>query len=268
MDLALYPAPDAGLYDLLVLWGVTYVFLLTLYFGFCGLFHWLNSMHPERRIQSRPHKNLMAEEIRHSVVALMSISLYVALGLFVQAKGWTMAPLELSWWSVPLTFVVSLVLYDTWFYWGHRLMHTKLLYRFHAQHHRSVVPSPWANNSDSPVGAFVEQFYWVVLPFVLPIPPEVLVAHKVFDQVTGIAGHAGHEYFAAPQNRWPFPLLCTTFHDQHHGLFNYNYANTFSWWDRVMGTLHPKYDALVRRYETEVPQPDKARDSARPAAGE
>jgi sterol desaturase/sphingolipid hydroxylase (fatty acid hydroxylase superfamily) len=64
-----------------------------------------------------------------------------------------------------------------------------------------------------------------------------------------MAGHAGHEYFASATTRRPWPLLCTTFHDQHHGSFRFNYANTFSWWDRLMGTIHPSYDDTVRRFE-------------------
>ncbi len=40
-----------------------------------------------------------------------------------------------------------------------------------------------------------------------------------------------------------------TFHDQHHSRFRYNYANFFSFWDRVMGTLDPKYDAAVKGFE-------------------
>ncbi|MDZ4840690.1 MAG: sterol desaturase family protein [Hyphomicrobium aestuarii] len=261
-EFAIHPYPGAGLVDLLILWAITYVVLMAIYFGLGLVFDGLNRQHPERRIQSRPQKNQIAMEMRTSVIALVSISFYVSFGLFAQAKGWTMAPLELSWWSGPLMLAISLMLYDTWFYWGHRLMHTKMFYRWHSHHHRSIVPSPWANNSDTQVGAFVEQFYWVVLPFILPIPPEIIIAHKIFDQVTGIAGHAGHEYFAAPSNRSPFPLLCTTFHDQHHGHFNYNYANTFSWWDRVMGTIHPKYDEVVERFEQMPPPTVPPRRSA------
>ena len=249
MHLALYPAPDAGLIDFATLWGMTYVGLLALYFAFGALFAWLNTHHPERKIQARPAKNQVRMEIKTSVIALASIALYVAGGLFVQAKGWALTPWPLTWWSVPLTFAASLVIYDAWFYWGHRLMHTKWLYGFHAHHHRSIVPSPWSNNSDTLVGAFVEQTYFLAAPFLLPIPPVVLIAHKIFDQVTGIGGHAGHEYFASPSARAPWPMLCTSFHDQHHGHFTYNYANTFSWWDRMMGTIHPSYDATVRKFE-------------------
>ncbi|MFM1814923.1 MAG: hypothetical protein RLZ98_1618 [Pseudomonadota bacterium] len=235
--------------SLMVLWAVSYAGLLAIYFGLCGLFHYLNAACPERQIQRRPKKDLVAMEIRQSVKSLALISLFLAGGLYVQGKGWTVAPLELGWVTTPVMFLVSLVIYDAWFYWGHRMMHTRTLYRFHQHHHKSVVPSPWSNNSDTMVGAFVEQSYFFFIVFVLPIPPAVLIAHKIFDQVTGIAGHAGHEYFASRTARWPWPGLCTTFHDQHHGYFNYNYANTFSWWDRMMGTLHPSYDDVVEHFE-------------------
>ena len=95
MSLAFYPAPSAGPVDFIKLWAVTYVGLLALYFGFCGLFHWANTLYPERRIQSRPMKNQIALEIGTSVAALASIAAYVAGGLFIQAKGWALTPLPL-----------------------------------------------------------------------------------------------------------------------------------------------------------------------------
>ena len=250
LGLAIYPAPHAGVLDFLALAAVCYAGLLTIYFGIGGLLHWLNARHPERRIQSRPQKNQIAMEIRQSLLSLSTIAVYVAAGVFAQAKGWTMAPMELGWLSVIGMGLVSLVLYDAWFYWGHRLMHTAPLYRFHAHHHKSIVPTPWSNNSDSLVGAFVEQSYFLVIPFLLPIPPDVLIANKIYDQISGMVGHAGHEYFASPIARRPWPMVATTYHDQHHGYFRYNYANTFTWWDRLMGTLHPTYDDVVRKFET------------------
>ena len=67
-------------------------------------------------------------------------------------------------------------------------------------------------------------------------------------------GHCGFEYFAASTARYPSPLLCTTFHDQHHSGFRYNYANYFSFWDRVLGTLAPNYDQRVKTFEDEAPR--------------
>lgn len=247
--LPLYPAPDAGPWDFAALFAACYGGLLVIYLVIGGFLHWWNGRHPERRMQSRSQKNQVAMEIRQSVISLALIAACLAGGIFMQAKGWTIAPYELSLVSVTVTFTISLVLYDAWFYWGHRFMQTKTMYRFHAHHHKSIVPTPWSNNSDTLVGAFVEQSYFLVIVFALPISPLVLIAHKIFDQVTGLIGHAGHEYFASPTARRLWPLLCITFHDQHHSYFNYNFANTFSWWDRMMGTLHPTYDATVQDFE-------------------
>ena len=44
------------------------------------------------------------------------------------------------------------VLFDTWFYWAHRLFHTKWLYkRFHKQHHRFTTPVGIAASYAHPV---------------------------------------------------------------------------------------------------------------------
>ncbi|MDR3496023.1 MAG: sterol desaturase family protein [Ancalomicrobiaceae bacterium] len=243
------------LFDCLALYLSCLFGLLALYFA-CGFaIARANARHPERRIQSRSQADIVAAEIRQSIMSLAQIAALLAGGLFCQAKGWTLAPIDLAparplsiVWGLAL-FGLSLVLYDAWFYWGHRLMHSRRLYRFHALHHRSIVPTPWSNNSDTAVGTFVEQAYFLVVPFVLPLPAALIILHKLYDQVTGMIGHAGHEYFAAPTARFPWPMLCTTFHDQHHGSFRYNFANTFSIWDRLMGTLHPSYDQTVKRLE-------------------
>jgi sterol desaturase/sphingolipid hydroxylase (fatty acid hydroxylase superfamily) len=49
-------------------------------------------------------------------------------------------------------------------------------------------------------------------------------------------------------------MLCTTFHDQHHSGFRFNYGNYFSFWDRMLGTISPEYDRHIERFEAEVPR--------------
>jgi len=72
------------------------------------------------------------------------------------------------------------------------------------------------------------------------------LAHKLYDQVTGVIGHSGWEH-GGSWCRPPSPLVSVTHHDQHHRYFRCNYATHFTVWDRVMGTLHPEHDAEVRR---------------------
>lgn len=237
--------------DFVLIFAACYLGALVAYFGLGAGLMWWNARHPDRRIQKdRRGEARAAVEIRQSVLALLPISACLAGGLFFQAQGWVLVePLPLSWWSVPLMFAVTVLLFDAWFYWFHRAMHLRVFYRWHLWHHRSVAPSAWSNYSDDLVDALVMQSFFFFAPLVLPIPALVLVAVRLYDHVNGQLGHSGFEYFAGPAARNPWPGVCTTFHDQHHELFAYNYGNFFSFWDRAMGTLHPDYDNRVRGME-------------------
>lgn len=233
---------------------VVLVMLLT------GLFfEVMNARHPERRIQKDRVNRRKWQELKQAPVSILTLSACFAFGLFAQRQGWTIPPLELSWWSAPLTLVASVLLYDAWFYWVHRLLHSRLFYRFHALHHKSVAPTVWSNHHESFVEALLNQAFYALIVFVLPIPWQVLVLQKVYDQISGMLGHAGFEHFASPAGRSPWPLASTVFHDQHHGSFRFNYGHTFSLWDRWMGTLHPRYDDTLKSFEGSGSVPAPAR---------
>lgn len=239
------------LIEFLPYYGAVYGINVFLYFATGWVLVAIQNRHPERRIQkNRRGEKRMRMEIRQSVLSLTVTAFCMAFGIFSHVKGWTLvAPLELSWWSVPLMFVVSIIAYDAWFYWAHRFMHTKLMYRFHAEHHRSVAPTVWSTYNDSLVDAFVMQSYYLWALFILPIPVEVFVFHRLWDHINGTIGHSGFEFWASPTTRMPSPMVCVTFHDQHHSRFRYNFANFFSFWDRLMGTIDPKYDQAVKEFE-------------------
>ena len=68
--------------------------------------------------------------------------------------------------------VASLVLFDTWFYWLHRLIHTRFFYRWvHRWHHLTIMLVVWSNNSDRLVDNLFLQSYWLVAHFLIPIAP-------------------------------------------------------------------------------------------------
>lgn len=245
--------------DYLVVFAAIYAVTLTVYFATGITLNAINCGHPERRIQKhRRGGKRMWGEIRSSMSALATSAVMLSAGFFAQLQGWTISPLQLTWWSFPLMFVVSLVLYDAWFYWGHRLLHLPAFYKWHVPHHRSVAPTAWSNDSSTTVDTIIEHGYYLVVWFVLPIPALALFAQRLFDQISGMIGHSGFEYFASKSSRWPSPFICTTFHDLHHSQFHYNYGNFFSFWDRVMGTVHPRYDGFVREIEETGEVPDIA----------
>ena len=241
------PLPD----HFAALFALIYGSHLLAYFGLGGALVWWNCRHPDRRIQKdRRGEERAWEEIRRSVLSLIPISALMAGGIWLPAHGYSLfVPLELTWLNAAIMFGVTMLLYDAWFYWAHRLMHWRPLYRFHRVHHGSLAPTVWSNYSDDPLDASVHEGFLLIAPLLLPIPPAVLIAHRLLDHINGQIGHAGFEYFAGPTARSPWPGLCTTFHDQHHELFRFNYGNYFSWWDRWMGTMHPSYDTRVRAME-------------------
>lgn len=76
-----------------------------------------------------------------------------------------------------LAFPIMLLMYNTYFYFTHRLMHYPKFFKFlHVGHHKSINPSPWAAFAFYPSEAVVEIGILVVFLFTIPI----LKAHLFF----------------------------------------------------------------------------------------
>lgn len=236
--------------DLLAAWAAFYAASLGLYLATGLLLERLNARNPGARIQpGRDGMRRRAEDIRHSMAALALSALFLAGGWTARASGWTVTPWETTWLTLLLGFLVAFLTYDAWFYFGHRLLHLPAFWPWHALHHRALAPTPWSNDSSTLADTAVEHSYYLVAWFVLPVPAEAFLALRVFDQVTGMIGHSGHEYFAGRSARWPSPFITTTFHDLHHSRFRCNYGNFLSIWDRLLGTVHPGYDRMIAEME-------------------
>ena len=234
-----------------VVLAVLYLIHIFLYLGMGYALTELNKRHPERKVQKRQTKVPAAREIRQGFISLAGSSICLTLALLVQHQGWSMDPVEVILPSVSgilwllSFFVLSVFLGDIWFYAEHRLVHWKPLFFIHREHHLSPVPTPWTNERFSFTEVILIQSYLFVVPFVLPIPAVVLVAHRFYDQVKGMFGHGGYEYFEGAWARWPSPFTCVTHHDAHHEKFSVNYGSFLTIWDRMFGTLELGYDQKV-----------------------
>ena len=246
---------------------IVYTLLLTVYFLTGWLFSSNDPVRPDKIQQGRV---LPAQKVRRDILqsirSLCSIALMFAIGQTLYARfhiGWPALPTSVG--SVVLSFLVSMFAYDTWFYWMHRLLHSKLCYRrIHRWHHLSLPSVAWSNNSDTLLDNLFLQSYWMAAHLVLPINPMTLLVHKLYDHISGIIGHSGVEHGGGIC--WPpSPMNSVTHHDQHHRFFNCNYAPHFTLWDRLMGTLHPRHDEEVRenlRRRRIVPAPKSHGETA------
>ena len=139
-----------------------------------------------------------------------------------------------------LTFPLMLVMHDTYFYWMHRLIHHPKLYRtFHAVHHASTNPSPWAAYAFHPLEAVLEIGIFVIFLFTIPIHRSQVFIFFLFSIIYNAYGHLGWEIYGkkfrnGPIGKW---INTSTSHNAHHKYFTGNYGLYFLFWDRVMGTL-------------------------------
>ncbi len=166
-----------------------------------------------------------------------------------------------------LILAAIVIAHDAYFYWAHRFMHHPRLFRyFHRAHHRSITPTPWAAYSFAMPEAAVMFLFVPLWLFFVPTPGWVMVTWLNFQIIRNAMGHAGFEFFPrwwlnSPLTRW---INTTVHHDLHHnGGFNTNFGLYFTWWDKWMGTEHPKYHAKFREVTgrvqaKEVPAAGKA----------
>lgn len=203
-----------------------------------------------RRIRSsRPGGRQLRTEFFYSVrstAVFATISLVPALAL---KAGWMNGDMLAKQWG-PLWFGASLVLmvvaHDAYFYWVHRLAHRRELFRLlHRRHHLSNNPSPFtAYSFDLAEAALMGSFVpiWVLLVPTQWVVVDLFVLHQI---VRNTLLHCGIELMPARRDGRPLFdwMTTTTHHDLHHGRMGWNFGLYFTWWDRWMGTEHPRYHA-------------------------
>lgn len=154
-------------------------------------------------------------------------------------------------WTVVATLAVSFVIEDAWHYFAHRSLHTRWAYQhIHYMHHRYTTPFATAANYAHPLET-VWTGFGTVLP-VLILRPHLftLLVWVAVRQWQAMAVHVGYDFPWRPSRFVPF-VGGARFHDRHHRRFNRNYAPTFVWLDRLLGTADEKN--LGRRPAAEDP---------------
>lgn len=152
------------------------------------------------------------------------------------------------WW-IPVSALLGLIIQDTYFYWMHRAVHSKKLFKWvHLLHHKSTNPSPLASYSFNFLEGILEALIFPVIILTIPMHPLALLLFTTVAFVFNVYGHLGYEIM--PQwfrNSFLFEVLNTSVHHNlHHEKFKGNYGLYLRLWDRIMGTENPDY---VKTYD-------------------
>lgn len=157
---------------------------------------------------------------------------------------------QVNWWVVAFEYALYFFLFDTWFYWLHRWMHKEPVYSWvHKLHHKSTSPNLLTTASVNPLeslvnGGFVPLFL-TVMTFISPIHEQSMALIGPTNVIMGLYVHSGYEFFPRWWNKsWATKwFITTTFHDQHHKYFTINFGGYTTIWDRLCGTMRPKYES-------------------------
>jgi Delta7-sterol 5-desaturase len=213
--------------------------------------HWVKN----RKINPKvPAWGQIALEVRQSLISLLVFGLSSGLVVFIRWGGVRTRmyrPVDkFGWgWYVASIFL-ALVIHDAYFYWTHRLLHHRRLFRrVHRIHHLSNNPTPWAAYSFSVPEAAVQAGAGLLLVYALPMHYSAFLLWMTWQIGFNVFGHCGYEVYPRWFLRtWPGRLMNTpTHHALHHEKFNANYGLYFNVWDRLCGTNHPDYEGRFAR---------------------
>ena len=212
------------------------------------LFHvFLRRRFQHRVIAQWPARTDIRREMAYSVSTLLIFS---GIGLVVLAQlvwgrftlYWD--PRQYGWVWLLVSLPLMLLWHDFYFYWSHRLLHSRWLFRHvHGVHHRSRHPSPWAAYAFHPLEAVVNGLVVPLALCAVPLHGLVLLAFSIHQIVRNAHGHAAVETMPRGFARhWLGGRFSTTTHHHlHHETAKGNYGLWFTWWDRLCKTENPHY---------------------------
>lgn len=200
------------------------------------------------RIQNRRPRpqELVGPSLRMWLVNnLLSLAAVLPAWPLLRLTGVHTGPLP-AWWVVVGQVVGFIYLDDFLYYWFHRTMHGRWLYkRVHGWHHRIV--TPWAVT-----GHYMHPVEYVLTGTIALIGPMLVGAHVVtlwawllFRQWEAAEGHCGYDFPWSPTHWLPFSDGAIH-HDVHHARVKGNYSGFLTWCDGAFGTFAKGYGAELR----------------------
>jgi Delta7-sterol 5-desaturase len=169
-----------------------------------------------------------------------------------------------AWWTIALEYGLYFVLFDTWFYWWHRLMHIEPFYKLiHKLHHYSTSPNLLTTFSVSPLESLINGGFVPLFTALFMVHDQSMPFIGATNILMGLYVHSGYEFLPRWWNNTWFSkwFITTTFHDQHHKYFRWNFGGYTTVWDRVCGTVRPKYADDFVAIKARAGQPAVAAES-------
>jgi len=178
--------------------------------------------------------------------------------------GFHSAVAEAPFWARTLA---ALVVAETGYYWGHRMMHqVPALWRFHAVHHSASHVDFMVNSRAHPIDMVFGRLCGLIPMYVIGLAGPMAGASgtiplliTLFGTIWGFFIHANLRWRLGPLE---WLISSPAFHHWHHTLgapTDRNFASTLPWLDLLFGTFHLPKGQWPSRYGINETMPGSLR---------
>ena len=227
---------------------IFFAILLVRYFATAGFFYSYYSKTKRNKtvhkiLSQRPlKKEQVKKEISWSIISSAIFAFFGAVTYWLYLHGFTSMYTNLSqysYWYLPLSLFLMMIIHETYYYWLHRLMHIPKIYKIvHKVHHNSLSSTPWTAFSFHPWESILEALIVPLILILVPVHIYVLLFYLIFMTFSSVVNHLDIEIYPESFRNSQFGKLWidATHHHFHHKEFTTNYGLYFTFWDKLMGT--------------------------------
>jgi methylsterol monooxygenase len=222
-------------------WGTVLVYALIDHFGILDKYKIQKDKYPDKKLLKKAVFDLF---LSHWVlfIPLQYFLVFPVIKYFKAIKSDpVLPPLTDLLWQIPAFMVCE----DTVFFWFHRTLHHRLLYKYiHKQHHEFKVTVGLAAEYSSPLEALTNLVATISGPFIFKAHLVPMLIWFVFRVTESMDAHCGYRI------PWsPFQMLDNLQggperHDYHHSHNIGSYGSWFCFWDWFTGS-----DQSYRAYQ-------------------
>ncbi len=245
------------LYSLLFFVVITGRYFLVAGLFYCIFYIWFPAKWKDRKLNSKPYQpDQFKKEVMWSMLTAVIFSIAGTVTVLLWQKGYTKVYNDIDlygWVYLPVSLIVMMLLHETYYYWLHRWMHNKSIFKVvHKVHHDSNITSPFTAFSFHPIEGLLQAIFLPVILLFLPMHYYVILFQLTLMTLSSVINHLNIEIYPKRFNenvagKW---LIGATHHSLHHKQFKYNFGLYFTFWDKLKKTESPLYNQLFKTTTT------------------